>query len=365
MQLKLFYEIELTRLLFTFYGLRANIFTMNNNQQTDPWCIIEEGFHPENQLTSERIFGLGNGLLSKRANSEEYYSGNTAPGTYIAGVYASRYLNPKDPNADLSAASDPFSNLPCWTTLHVWLNAEQLDLACCKIINFRRVLNMQQGMLERTFEIITAEGYHIEASVQRFLSLAQLEIGAIKYSVKSLDFVGHIAFSPIIDGNINEMFQSNDQPEWNVLQSRTQREVAHLWIQTRRTNFQICEAMTYEFFKNNAQIKTNPTKIEKQKVTGFSFGTDVKVGDSVCVYKYVALLSSLNHPYQELTARACEKALNAKIAGWKELVEENNEAWYQKWEVINLSLTGSVTNQQAKIKNEFQKLQPCLGENQE
>jgi maltose phosphorylase len=338
---------------------------MNNNKQTDPWCIIEEGFHPENQLDSERIFGLGNGQLSKRANFEEFYSGNTVPGTYMSGVYASRFLNPKDPDADLSVASDPFSNLPCWTTLNVWLNAEQLDLARCEIKNFRRALNMQQGMLERTFEIVTAEGHHIEASVQRFLSLAQPEIGAIKYSVKSLDFVGHIAFSPIVNGDFNAVFRPDDEPEWNVLQSRTQRDVAHLWIQTRKTNFQVCEAMTYDFFKNNAQIKTNPTKIEKQKAAGFSFGTDVKVGDSVCVYKFVALLSSLNHSSPELTARACGKALNAKTAGWNELVEENNAAWQQKWETSNISLKGSVSNQQAKIRNEFQQLQPYLGTNQE
>jgi len=338
---------------------------MNNNQQTDPWSIIEEGFHPDNQLDSELVFGLGNGQLSKRANFEEFYSGNTAPGTYMSGIYASRYLNPKDPAADLSAAADPFSNLPCWTTLNVWLNAEQLDLAHCEIKNFRRVLNMQQGVLERTFEIVTAAGHHIEASVQRFLSLAQPEIGAIKYSVRSLGFVGHIAFSPIIDGNFNEVFHPDDEPEWNVLQSRTQREVAHLWIQTRRTNFQVCEAMAFDFFKNNAQIKTNPTKIEKQKVAGFSFGTDVKDGDSVCVYKFVALLCSLNHPSQELTTRACEKALNAKTAGWNELLEENNTAWLQKWETTNLSLKGSVATQQAKIRAEFQKLQPYLGTNPE
>jgi maltose phosphorylase len=247
--------------------------------------------------------------------------------------------------------------LPCWTSLKVWLNAEQPDLALCEVKSFRRTLNMQQGMLERTFEVVTPNGHNIEVSVQRFLSMAQTEVGVIKYAVKSLDFVGHIAFSPVIDGDFNSRYNPDSEPEWNVLQSRTQREVAHLWIQTRKTNFQICEAVTYDFFKNNAQIKTNPTKIEKPKVAGFSFGIDMKAGDAVCVYKFVAILSSLNHPYQELTTRGCSKALALKAIGWNELVEENVAAWEQKWPAAGLKLTGKIDAQRRDIQNAFRQFQ--------
>ena len=51
------------------------------------WSIIEEGFKPENIKSSESIFSLGNGAMGQRANFEEYYSGDTFKGSYIAGVY--------------------------------------------------------------------------------------------------------------------------------------------------------------------------------------------------------------------------------------------------------------------------------------
>ena len=41
---------------------------MNKYLQTDPWCIIEEGFHQNKQLASESIFSLGNGQIGQRAN---------------------------------------------------------------------------------------------------------------------------------------------------------------------------------------------------------------------------------------------------------------------------------------------------------
>lgn len=317
---------------------------MSNTTNIDSWCIVEEGFNPENQAISDALFALGNGQIGQRGNFEEHCSSAIQVGTYMSGVFANK---PDGTNS--------FSNLPDWTSLKVRLNAELVDLSSCELKSFRRVINMQQGFLERSFEIITAEGHHIEVVVQRFLSLAQQELGVIKYSVKSIDFVGHISFAPVVDGDFNAVYNTDAEPEWNVLQSRAQREVAHLWVQTRRTNFQVCEAISYDLFKNNVQLKTNPTKIEKQKVVGFSFGADMKAGDSVCVYKFVAMLNSLNHPYKELTARACSKALGAKNTGWTDLFEENSQAWMKKWE----SLTAELTPE--SIRNEFVKLQPFIG----
>ena len=314
---------------------------MKNAIQIDPWLIVEESFQPENQLDFENTFSLGNGNIGQSGNFEEYFSGKTEPKTYLSGVLTN-YSN-------LSSDSEQFklSNLPNWTKLNVRLNAELLDLAQSEIKSFQQTLNLKQGFLERNFEVITAENHHIDVTAQRFLSLAQPEIGVIKYTVKSINFEGRISFSPVIDGDIHDA-----EPEWNVLQSRTQKEVAHLWIQTRKTNFQVCEAVTYELFKNNAHIKTNPTKIEKQNVAGFSVGTDLKAGDSVCIYKFVALLSSLDHPYKELTTNACDLALSAKSKGWIELFEENCSAWEQKWENSDKEIN------QEKIYKFFRQNQP-------
>ena len=316
---------------------------MENALKTEHWQVIEEEFQPENQFASENILGIGNGKIGQNGNIEEFFSGKTEPKTHLSGIFINKSIE----NFDNQATE--LSNLPDWTTLNVRLNVELLDLAQCEITLFRRSLNLKTGVLERNFEVITAENHNIEVSVQRFLSIAQPEVGVIKYSVKSLNFVGRITFSPVINGDINEF-----EPEWNVLQSKTQNNVAHLWIQTRKTNFQVCEAIAYDLFKNNAQIKTNPTKIEKQNVAGFSVGTELKIGDSVCIYKFVALLSSLDQPYKELTTRACDIALSAKNKGWNELFEENTLAWEQKWENFEFK------ENKEEIYKYFKQFQPGL-----
>lgn len=291
---------------------------MEVTKNDEKWIIAENEF----SANPKSDFSQNNGTILQNSNFEESCSSETNRGTYLKGIFSF-----KNNNKQLAL-------LPDWTSLNVRLNTEQLDISVSKILNFNRTINMYQGILERNFEVVTPTNQHIEVSVQRFLSIKQPEIAAIRYSVKSINFAGRISFLPVINGDINTGSSDEDLPEWNVLQSKTLREVAHLWIQTRKTDFQVCEAMTYDLFKNNAQIKYNPTKIEKQKVAGFSLGIDVKEGDTVCVYKFVSILNSTVHPYNELTTLACDKALQAKQLGWNELTEENIQEWSAKWNLV-------------------------------
>jgi maltose phosphorylase len=320
---------------------------MNKYLQHDPWCIIEEGFHENKQLESESIFSLGNGHIGQRGNFEEHYSGEKMIGSYIGGIY---YPEPaehgiwKNGYAD---TNDKIVNAPNWNIISVRLNDERLDLASWDVKNFRRVLNMREGFLERSFEATNFKGHRIQVTVKRFLSMADTEVAAISYTVKSLNFDGHISFLPLIDGDVRNKLTNYDEPFWNILQTKTEKDVSHLWAQTRRIDFHVCGALTFSFYKNNELLNVNPTKIEKEKVAGFSVGTDVRTGDTVCLNKYVAILSSLNHPREELTAVAREKAKAARQKGWNKLFEEHSTVWDEKWKLSDVIIDGDVEAQQA------------------
>jgi len=326
---------------------------MDKFPQTDPWCIVEENFNVKNQLDSETVFSLGNGRIVQRGNLEEYYSGDTIQGSYIAGNF--KPVNGISLKSDFPEASTNHDivNAPSWINIIVRLNEEKLDLAVWEIINFKRVLNLKDCMLERTFEAISLKGHHISVSVKRFLSMAETEVAAISYSVKSLNFVGRISFMPVIDGDLSEYYSSDIEPIWNVLQSKTQQEVAHLWTQTRHTNFHVCTALAYDLYKNNEHVHIIPTKIEKEKIAGFSTGIDVKSGDTLCLNKYVAILNSLNHPLKELTVKACELALMTKHKGWNKLYEEHSLICKNKWQNSGIDLERNHSDVQDNLLSLF------------
>jgi maltose phosphorylase len=327
---------------------------MNKYLQTDPWCIIEEDFHVNKQLASESIFSLGNGHIGQRANFEEYYSGETMLGSYIAGIYYPEKAERGNWKNGYSDTNDRIINAPNWTGISVRLNDDRLDLAEWDVQNFRRVLNMREGFLERTFEAISSKGHRIQVSVKRFLSMAETEVGAISYSVKSLNYEGRISFLPLIDGDVKNKYTNYNEQYWNVLQTKTEQDVSHLWVQTRRLDFHVCAALTYVLYKNNEQLNVNPTKIEKEKVAGFSVGTDVRIGDTVCLNKYVAIINSLNHPREELTVRACTLARAAKTKGWNQLFEEHTSVWAEKWHYSDIIIDSDVAAQQAIRYSIFQ-----------
>lgn len=327
---------------------------MNKYLQADPWSIVEEGFHENRQLASESIFSLGNGHIGQRANFEEYYSGESMLGSYIAGIYYPEPAEHGNWKNGYSDTNDKIVNAPNWTVISVRLNDDRLDMAEWDIKNFKRTLNMREGFLERTFEATNFKGHRIQVSVKRFLSMAETEIGAISYTVKSLNFEGRISFLPLIDGDVRNQLTNYDEPFWNILQTRTEKDVSHLWAQTRRIDFHVCAALTYSFYKNNELLNVNPTKIEKEKVAGFSVGTDVRIGDTVTLNKYVAIISSLNHPREELTNIARDLARKAKEKGWNQLFEDHTAVWAQKWLQSDVIIDGDLEAQQAIRYSIFQ-----------
>ena len=319
---------------------------MDKNTQIDSWCIIEEGFQPQKGLDSERIFSLANGYISQRANFEEYFSGETALGAYIAGVYRQTQYDSGDNQTENNLKRH--INTPYWNGVIVRLNDEILDLATWSIRNFRRVLNMHDGFLERTFEVVSPRDHVIQVTVKRFLSLAETEVAAISYSVKSLNFEGRVSFMPVIDANVlNPDSESNEQL-WNVLQVRTQQDVSHLWAQARHMTVQFCGATSYVLYKNNEQLKIIPTKIEKERIAGFSVGTDVRTGDTVCLNKFIAVTDSLTFSAGNLPEKTCEIALNAKKKGWNKLFEEHSAAMQERWSRSEGIIGGDIETQRTQ-----------------
>src|SRR5210317_1118597 len=134
------------------------------------WSLIEEGFDPSRVKSSESLFSIGNGAMGQRANFEEYYSGPTFQGTYLAGVY---YPDKTRVGWWKNGYPEYFAkvlNAPSWIGIDVEIGGKTLDLHTMQPVEFRRELNMRQAYLERTFAIYVGET-RLEIAVRRFLSM--------------------------------------------------------------------------------------------------------------------------------------------------------------------------------------------------
>lgn len=174
------------------------------------WSIIEEGFEKDRVKSSESIFSLGNGAMGQRANFEELYTGDTFQGSYIAGVY---YPDKTKVGWWKNGYPEYFAkvlNAPVWIGINIEINGEQLDLNTCKEVkNFKRELNMKEGLLDRSFVAILPSGLEIEVNVRRFLAADLDELGVIKYDIKPLNGDAKIVYTPYVDAGVK-----NEDANW-------------------------------------------------------------------------------------------------------------------------------------------------------
>src|ERR1700754_427922 len=145
---------------------------MKNYLKPNEWQIIEEGFNPHYNQISESIFSIGNGRMGQRANFEEEYSGESLRGSYVAGVY---YPDKTRVGWWKNGYPEYFAkvlNAPSWIGIKVRLGDTNLNLATCKVESFKRILDMKQGLLRRSFTASLPDGKKVQVDSTRFCSMA-------------------------------------------------------------------------------------------------------------------------------------------------------------------------------------------------
>lgn len=330
--------------------------------KTDEWNVIEESFHADNLRAFESIFSLGNGRLGQRGNFEETYSSDTLQGSYLAGI---SFLDKTRVGWWKNGYPNYFTripNAPNWSGIIVRLIDEELDLALWDVDSFERRLDMKEGISYRDFQVTSPKGHKLKVHVEHITSMANQNLCIIKYSVTSVNYEGKISLVPYINGDVKHETSNFNEKMWNILRAETTSEYACLWTQTRHEDSQVCSCMTYQLFKNSKEITGNPIKIEKEKMTGFSIGADVKPGERVTLIKYTAVLSSLYYDRQLLVDEAVSESKKAKAIGWDALVNEHKKVWEDIWNETDVIIDGDPEAQQGIRFNIFQLNQTYRGD---
>jgi len=331
--------------------------------KADPWRIIEEGFDPAMQEASESIFSLGNGRMGQRANFEEQYSGDSLQGTYLAGVY---YPDKTRVGWWKNGYPEYFAkvlNAPNWIGIDIEIDEEQLDLNKVKPVEFRRELNMQLGYLERTFAIYVGSA-RLEIAARRFLSMKRDEIGVIRYAIRSVDFAGKISFTPYIDGNVVNQDSNYDEKFWEMESTRAVPGSAYLMARTKKTGFVSCMTMCYTMELNSEAVQLEPEVVQKEDYVSNRISLELAQGEEAILYKYVSVLSSLNHKPDKMVTTGINILMEAMAAGYDTLFEEHTEVWKENWAHSDIVIEGDTAAQQGIRFNIFQLNQTYTGKDE-
>ena len=329
--------------------------------KADNWSIIEEGFDVESVKSSESLFSIGNGAMGQRANFEEYYSGETFQGSYIAGIY---YPDKTKVGWWKNGYPEYFAkvlNAPNWIGIDIEINGENLDLhACSSVKNYRRELNMKEGWYNRSFEATLKNGTEISVNVRRFLSLYLDEVGVIKYEITPLNKDSKIVYKPYIDAGVTNEDANWEEKFWEPLDVKHNENKAFVTARTFKTHFIATTFMQNSILSNgkNLNITTENIESNKEKIQ-FIYAVAVAKGETSAIEKIGGYTVSLNH---ENTQHGAENAiLTASAKGYDQLLQDQVASWAKIWEMSDITIDGDVKAQQGIRFNIFQLNQTYLG----
>jgi maltose phosphorylase len=327
----------------------------------DNWSIIEEGFDAESVKSSESLFSIGNGAMGQRANFEETYTGETFQGSYIAGIY---YPDKTKVGWWKNGYPEYFAkvlNAPNWIGINIEINGEILDLAKCKsVANFRRELNMKEGIYYRSFEATLQNGTQVAAKITRFLSLDLDELGIINFEITPLNGDAKIVYKPYLDAGVQNEDANWEEKFWEPLDVAHSGNEAFVTARTFKTHFTATTFMHNTILLESNNLNYAPSEVTKTSDSiEFTYEVAVAKGQTSAIQKLGGYTVSLNH--QDTISAAKKVIAQGLEIGYSDLAENQKQAWAKIWEMSDITIDGDVKAQQGIRFNIFQLNQTYLG----
>jgi maltose phosphorylase len=307
----------------------------------DPWAIIEEGFDPEHGKVAESIFSLGNEYMGVRGYFEEGYSGTRLIGSYFNGFYeGSDVFNPAVYKGFVLTDNN-LTNSVDWLHVRISLDGEQLDLANCKIENFKRKLELKTGTLTREFEWHTKSGKKLKIRFERFTSLVINNLGCQKITFEPINFSAEIKITSGLDYSIHA--EGLPGSNWTCPKKEKHGEIFAALGKTKISGLYL-----FSSFRIGSKEKIAHKTVQDEKFIGTEFSLSLKEGQSTSFTKTAVNFAGK----KEMTdADAIWKqgiALAEKYQNldYETALKEHISYWENVWNNFDISIDGDPENQQ-------------------
>ncbi|MBN1261914.1 MAG: glycoside hydrolase family 65 protein [Anaerolineae bacterium] len=283
------------------------------------WHVVETEFAPETLHHKETVFTTGNGYLGTRGAFEEGYPGERAV-TLIHGVFD-----------DVPIVHTELANAPRWYALTLLIDGERFRLEQGQILAYRRQLDLATGVLARIVRWRSPKGHTVEVAFERFASLADEHVLAVRCRVTSVDFSGPVEIRGGLPGLVdNDGFMHWEWRDQGILAG----DGVYLELGTRASGIVLglgCAlAAQGESIVHAVQdCEAHPTLLVRSQL---------QPGATLVVDKLTTLFTSRDTGDVRTTTVA--RLRSAIAAGYAALRAVNDAAWSREWEVCDIQIEG-------------------------
>lgn len=329
--------------------------------EIDEWKLKSKQVEKDAKRLQESLTSLGNGYMGMRGNFEERYSGDTHQGTYIAGVW---YPDKTRVGWWKNGYPDYFGkviNALNFIGIDVTIDGETLDLFVDETADFALELDMEMGILRRSFQV-KKYGKSFLVETERFLSIVKQELCLIRYHVTALDAEAAIVLTPYVDGNVTNEDANYDEMFWlEVAQDATENK-ATIVTKTIENNFDIPRFTIAASMENRTENAKEATAEAKKLYVENKYRFQVTKGETAKLEKRVAVATSRDYAEHELAGASEQFLANVAELDYEALRKEHAVAWQTRWQKADVLISGDDSAQQGIRFNIFQLFATYYGE---
>lgn len=324
--------------------------------EVDPWLIVEKGFHPDRSRVSESIFSSANESMGVRGYFDEGYSGDRHVGSYINGVFEARQIDKS--YKGISTSGNYMVNTLDWLYTRIRCGAETLDLQNSKFRDFRRSLDMRDGIVKRDFIWEAADGSEIKLHFERFVSMEKSELGCQRLRIETLKGSPQLELFFALD--FDTFHEASDKKNFWSLE-KAEEASGHPALLARTIN---THQPVFSGFKLSASPSLPLQYTSEGKKVGYRANLKLEPGQSVSFEKMVVNVRFDGGTETEKAWAEGLEALKRDASGsFDEEAKAHSLYWKELWETLDARIEGDPENQQGLRYSIFQLHQTYHGAN--
>ncbi|TVQ37698.1 MAG: glycoside hydrolase family 65 protein [Geminicoccaceae bacterium] len=305
------------------------------------WTLAYDGFDPADEGLRETLLSTGNGFFCARAAAEWADTSDAHyPGTYVHGGFnrATTIM------AGRPVVNEDFVNMPNWLVLKLRIgDDEPIGLGNVELLDYRHELDIRHGLMTRRLVFRDRAGRETRLESRRFVSMADMHLGAIEWTLEALNWSGRVEVLTALEGRV----QNWGVPRYRALERQhlrpiTTHMVGHdaiaLLVQTRQSRIYVAQAARTRIYGEHEVLNVERATHELEGYVHQTFGFEVEQGATVRVEKMVAFYTSRDNALSEPLINA-ERTV-ARCSDFRPALQRHQRAWDQLWTAADVQIPG-------------------------
>lgn len=326
--------------------------------EVDPWKITTHTLNTEDKRLQESITSLGNEYMGMRGMFEETYSADSHQGIYLGGVW---YPDKTRVGWWKNGYPEYFGkaiNALNFTKMQIFVDGVEVDLAKQVPSDFELSLDMQKGLLTRTFTVL-----NVQIIIERFISVAFKELAGMRFTFKATDGQTHqLKLVSFIDADVVNEDSNYDEKFWQVLDKDSNLENSWLASQTIANNFGVPQFTVIAGQSFKGDFAASDFAVSDLAVNN-TFVGELTATKPLSFEKRVVVTTSRDYASEAENISANHRLVKKQATqSFTTLLDEHIAIWAQRWEKADVKIEGDEAAQQGIRFNLFQLFSTYYGQ---